>query len=241
MSPLSCLPTLLVCLVFQRSGSRMVAASRFGRLHFTRVHQEALIQGHGEACLIFPVLTCPCLLADHQFSPNCPTCKGTGRFYPPHLAYSTTLLLVHEHSLRTYNDPGTWIPGTIQATILPGIRLAERDKVRRIDALETFTDEVLTRGLDDTLRFSAGVRLDLVADRERVYRAGVDYALTSPGTVTWLPGGHSPAFMAQYSVKYSAHPEYLSTPDNPRTRLEQRRGQAQMVVLTRLDYVVEGG
>jgi len=151
------------------------------------------------------------------------------------------LLLVRESSRRTFNDPGTWIPGTIQASILPGVRLCDRDKVRRLDITETFSDEVLTRGLDDTVRFSSGVVLDLVADRERIYQAGHDYILTPPNIITWVDGGQAPAFMQQYSVKYSAQPEYLCTPDNPRSRVEHQIAQAQVVMLTRLDYVTEGG
>jgi hypothetical protein len=219
----------------------MAGTGLLGQHHFRLDKQRAFIEGHGEQVLVLPVLQCPCLLADRQFNPNCETCHGTGRFYPPGTAYPTILLMVREHSRRTYHDPGTWMPGTIQASILPGVRLCERDKVRRLDITETFTDEVLTRGLDDTVRFASGVTLDLVADRERLYQSGVDYALSAPGTVTWLTGGQAPAFLQQYSVKYSAHPDYLVTPDNPRSRVEHHTPQAQVVTLTRLDYVTEGG
>src|SRR5215510_746582 len=155
----------------------MLPTGLLGRKHLTLDKQRAFIQGHGEQVQIFPCIQCPCLLADHQFSPTCDTCKGTGRFYPPGTAYTTMLLMVRESSRRTFNEPGTWIPGTIQASILPGVRLCDRDKVRRLDIAETFTDEVLTRGLDETVRFSSGVILDLVADRQRVYQAGRDYVL----------------------------------------------------------------
>src|SRR5215510_4797302 len=128
----------------------MPSLGLLGRKHFSLDRQRAFIEGHGEQALIFPVLTCPCVLDDKQFSPICVTCKGTGRFYPPNTAYSTMLLMVQERSKRAYNEPGTWVPGTIQVSILPGIRICERDKVRRLDITETFADEVLTRGLDDT-------------------------------------------------------------------------------------------
>ena len=218
----------------------MAGTGLLGRKHFILDKQRAFIQGHGEAVVVFPVMQCPCLLDDKQFSPTCQSCHGTGRFYPPNTAYSTMLLMVREASRRTFNDPGTWIPGTIQASILPDVRLCDRDKVRRLDITETFTDEVLTRGLDETLRFSSGVVLDLVADRDHVYQPGRDYILTPPSTVTWVAGGQSPAFMQQYSVKYSAHPDYLVSPDNPRSRVEHRTPQSQVVLLTRLDYVAEG-
>ena len=218
----------------------MAGTGLLGTTHFRLEKQRAFIQGHGEQCLVFPVVQCSCLLADHQFDPNCYACHGTGRFYPPNTAYSTILLMVREASRRTFNDPGTWIPGTIQASILPGVRLCDRDKIRRLDITETFTDEVLTRGLDETLRFPSGVTLDLVADRDRVYQPGRDYILTPPNTVTWVAGGQSPAFMQQYSVKYSAQPDYLCTPDNPRSRVEHRTPQSQVVLLTRLDYLAEG-
>jgi hypothetical protein len=219
----------------------MAGTGLLGRKHFILDKQRAFIRGHGEQALVFPCLQCPCLLADRQFDPNCHTCKGTGRFYPPNTVYATWFPMVREHSKRSYNDPGTWMPGTIQVTTLPGVRLSERDKVRRLDITETFNDEVLTRGLDDTVRFPAGVTLELVADRERVYQPGHDYVLTPPATVTWVAGGQTPAFMQQYSVKYSAQPEYLCTPDNPRSRVEHQIPQSQVVMLTRLDYVVEGG
>lgn len=218
----------------------MSPSGRLGTTHFRLAKQRAMIQGHGEHVLVFPVLQCPCLLADRQFNPICPTCHGTGRLYPPGTAYSTTLLLVHEHSSRTYNEPGTWIPGTLQASILPGVRLSERDKVRRVMCRESFVDEVLTRGLDETVRFPAGVQLEVIADRERVYQAGRDYVLQPPNQVQWVAGGQAPAFGSQYSVKYAAHPEYLVTPDQPKSRLEHGTGQSQVVILTRLDYLQEG-
>ena len=218
----------------------MPGTGLLGTTHFHLDRHRAFLQGHGEQVVVFPALQCPCLLADQQFDPNCASCKGTGRFYPPGTAYSTTLLMVREASRRTFNDPGTWIPGTIQASSLPGVRLGDRDKVRRLDITETFSDEVLTRGLDETLRFVSGVALDLVADRDRVYRPGMDYTLGAPGTVTWLPGGQSPPFLAQYSVKYSANPDYLVSPDHPRSRVEYHVPQTQVVLLTRLDYVAEG-
>lgn len=218
----------------------MPATGLLGTTHFRLDYHRAFLKGHGEQALVFPCLQCPCLLADRQFDPNCSSCKGTGRFYPAGMQYSTTLLMVREASRRTFNDPGTWIPGTIQASILPEVRLCDRDKVRRLDITETFSDEVLTYGLDDTLRFTSGVVLDLVADRGRVYRPGIDYALSSGGTVGWLAGGHPPSFLAQYSVKYSANPDYLVSPDNPRSRVEGRVPQTQVVILQRLDYLAEG-
>lgn len=219
----------------------MPGTGLIGSTHFRLDRHRAFIEGHGEQALIFPVLTCPCLLDDRQHDPNCPTCKGTGRFYPPGRAYATMLLMVREMSKRTFNDPGTWMPGTIQATLLPGVRLADRDKVRRLDITETFSDEVLTRGVDDTVRFPSGVVLDVVADRDRIYLPALDYTLVGPGTVSWVPGGQAPPFLGQYAVKYHANPEYLCSPESPRSRVEQRVAGSQWVSLTRLDYVVEGG
>src|SRR5262245_29283350 len=145
------------------------------------------------------------------------------------------LLLVQESSRRTYNDPGTWIPGTIQASILPGLELAERDKVRRLVLKETFSDEILTKGLDETVRFTAGVQGTLVADRQRVYVQGRDYSVSPAGVVTWVPTALQPEFGMQYSIRYMAFPEYLCSPDNPRSRAEHSVPQAQVVTLNRLD------
>jgi hypothetical protein len=213
----------------------MVHSGLLGQRHFDLAKQVAFIQGHGATCVIFPVLQCPCLLADRQFSPTCPSCHGTGRLYPPETAYSTTLLLHREDSRRTFEDAGTWTSGTIRATILPDVRLCERDKVRLLDITDTFTDEVLTRGVDDTLRFQHGVVLRLVADRDRVYRPGIDYGPAQGGEVPWLPGGSAPAFLSQYSVKYDAEPEFLVVNDTPRLRVEYHVPQSQEVVLMRLD------
>jgi hypothetical protein len=211
----------------------------FGTLHFTLDFQRAFIRGHGQQALVFPVLQCPCLLEDRQFAPTCPTCHGSGRFYPPDRAFATTLLLHLEDSHRTFPEAGTWIDGSIRATILPGVHLSDRDKVRLLDIRDTFNDEVLVQGLDDTLRFSAGVDLLLVADRSRVYRAGVDYVLTPPATITWLPTGQQPGVGQQYAVSYDAAPEFLVTPDSPRLRVEYHVPQAQEVVLLRLDHLSE--
>jgi hypothetical protein len=217
----------------------MIHSGLIGTHHFSLPTQRAFIQGHGTACIVFPVLQCPCLLADKQFSPTCLSCHGTGRLYPPGTAYGTTLLLHQENSRRTFEDAGTWTSGSIRATILSDVRLCERDKVRLLDIKDTFTDEVLTRGVDDTLRFQAGVELRLVADRDRVYLPGVDYGAAPYGTIPWLPGGVAPQFMAQYSVKYDALPEFLVVNDTPRLRVEYHVPQSQEVVLLRLDRLSE--
>jgi hypothetical protein len=209
--------------------------SHFGTTHFRRTAQRAFIAGHGTQVLVFPVLQCPCLTEERQFDPLCPTCQGNGRFYPPNLEYTTTLLLHHETSARTFLEPGTWEQGMIRATVLEGVSLCERDLVRWLDIREVFNDEVLTKGLADRVRFRAGVDLLLVADRTQVYRPGVDYVLTPPSTVTWVPGGQAPALASQYSVRYAAYPEFLVVQDSPRLRVEHRLPQSSEVLLLRLD------
>ena len=217
----------------------MPHAGRIGTKHFSLDKQRALIQGHGQLVAVFPVLTCACLLDDRQHDPTCPTCHGTGRYYPAVAVYSTTLLLHQEDSRRTFEEPGTWTHGFIRASVLPGVRLCERDRVQLLDIRDSFADEVLTRGLDDTVRFTAGVLLLLVADREHVYKQDVDYVLTPPATITWRPTGTQPAFGAQYSVRYEAYPLFLVVNDTPRLRVEHRIPQAQEVVLCRLDRLSE--
>jgi hypothetical protein len=149
------------------------------------------------------------------------------------------LLLAQETSHRAYNDPGTWTDGHIHASILPGISLCERDKVQLLDIRETFSDEVLVRGMDDSMRFDAGVILNVVADLTRTYTPGLDYVLQPPNVVSWLPGGQAPAFGDQYSVKYSAFPLYLVVNDSPRLRVEHGTPQAQEVFMVRLDRLSE--
>jgi len=146
------------------------------------------------------------------------------------------LLLQHEDSRREFYEPGTWTSGSLLATVLPGVRLSERDKVRLLDLTDTYTDETLARGVDDTLRFQYGVHVLVVADLLRSYQAGVDYVLTPPATITWLlPMDQGPPFTGQYAVKYEAQPEFLVVSDSPRLRSEHRTPQAQEVVLQRLD------
>lgn len=217
----------------------MSTVGRIGTTHFHLDRHTAFIRGHGEQVLVMPCLQCPCLLPDRQFDPNCPVCHGVGRYYPPGTAYSTTMLLVRDQSERAMESPGSWIPGTIQATLLPGVVLADRDKVRRLAVKTTFTDEILLRGDDETLRFSVGVELHIVADRTRVYRAGIDYVLMPPNSISWLPGGQAPPFMSQYSVRYQAHPDYLVSPDHPRERAEHAVPFSQVVLLHRLDMLGE--
>lgn len=214
-------------------------ALALGQVHFHLDLQTAFIVGHGTQCLVSPVLQCPCLTAERQFSPICPTCHGTGRYYPAGAQYSTMLLTQQETSKRTFLDAGSWTAGSIMASVLPGVRLCERDKVRMVDITDSFVDETLVRGMDDAVRFRYGVELLVAADLTTVYTPGVDYVLAPPGTVSWLPGGRSPAFMTQYAVRYNAQPEFLVVNDSPRLRLEHRIPQAQEVVLMRLDKLSE--
>jgi len=217
----------------------MLHSGRLGRKHFDLNKQIAMIQGHGSACLITPCLQCPCLLEDRQFSPTCFACHGTGRLYLADQAFSTTLLLHHEDSKRTFEEAGTWTMGTILASVLPDVRLYDRDKVRVLDILDTFNDEVLTQGLDDTVRFTSGVHVLLVADRQRIYRETLDYVLTPPATITWVAGGLAPGLGQQYSIKYEAQAEYLVVEDSPRLRVEYHVPQSSEVRLQRLDRLSE--
>jgi hypothetical protein len=149
-------------------------------------------------------------------------------------------LAVREFSERTFNAAGTWTGGgELQVTLLPGIRLYERDKVRLVNIKEVFADEVLVQGLDDTVRFRYGVEVYVVADRTTLYRPGDDYVVTPPGTITWLTTGRSPGLGEQYAVRYAAYPEYLVVPSTPRLRVENQTQQSQVVVIQRLDKVSE--
>src|SRR4029077_3547958 len=206
-------------------------------MHFDPADQAAFIEAHGSQVVVFPVLPCPCLREERQFDPLCMTCHGNGRFYPEGASYATILLLHEETSKRTFQEPGTWTEGTIQATLLPGIQLRERDKVQQVDIKDVFADEILTRGLHDRVRFSAGVELLTVADRTQVYQPGRDYVLIPPNTVALLHGGLAPPLASQYAVAYAAQPEYLVVNDSPRLRVEHRRVQCAEAVLMRLDKI----
>jgi hypothetical protein len=216
----------------------MLHTGRLGK-HFDIRKQTAFIQSHGQQVVVWPCVQCACLLDDKQFNPTCAGCHGTGRFYPDAAQYVTVLLMAAEDSKRTYNEPGSWTSGSIAATILPGVRLSERDKVRLVDIRDSANDTVLYKGLDDALRHTSGIVIELVVDLLRGYRAGVDYRLQPPNIVEWLPGGLAPAFGAQYSVRYSYSPEFLVVEDTPRLRVEHRLPQAQEVRLQRLDRLSE--
>jgi hypothetical protein len=209
-----------------------------GRL-FNTEKQRAQIRRRGTAVVIFPCVPCPCLVRERQYDPNCPTCEGTGRFYPPAQSYPTTLLAVRETSQLTYLEAGTWEAGLIHATLLPEEDLAEGDQVRFVDKKMTFR-EVLQKDLYERLRFSGGVELLLVTDLLRLYRTPQDYILSLPNTVQWQAGGEAPGFGQQYSVRYHAYADYLVQGDDPRMRISGRQVQSSEVVLRRLDRLTEG-
>jgi hypothetical protein len=213
---------------------------RLGSTHFHLERQVAMIEQHGSQTTVFPCLQCPCLTLQGHPDPNCFACAGVGRFYPPDTSFHTMMLLTWERSQRTFQETGYWLSGRVRASLLPGIHVAEGDKVRVLSIKDTFSDEVLTRhkvedATKETLRFSAGVELLLVADRVTKYTPDVDYTLTPPNIITWVPGGHAPLVGAKYTVRYNAYPEFLSLPDTPKLRVEHQRPQSQFVMLRRLD------
>jgi hypothetical protein len=208
-----------------------------GTHHLTLSKQRAFIQGHGTNAVVFPTVTCPCLTLDLQPDPNDAACGGTGRLLVPDAQYTTMLLIQGDTSHKSYLEPGTWVDGTIRATTLPEIVLGDRDRIRLVDVQELFDEEVLLRGVQDTLRFSAGITVQYVTDRLTVYRPGVEYALTPPNRITWLAGGRAPAVGTFYSVRYFAQPEYLVFLDMPKLRVEHRTAQSQVVTLRRLDHL----
>lgn len=150
----------------------MKTSGKLGQRHFTLAKHTAFIAGHGAQCVVVPTLTCPCLTVERQFDPLCTACRGTGRFPQDAAQYVTTLLLTSEDSRKGYHEPGSWVEGTIQATTLPDVRLGDRDLVRLVDLTDTFSDEVLQRGVRDTVRFRAGVVLRRVADLTQAYIDG---------------------------------------------------------------------
>lgn len=215
----------------------MRSTGRLGQRHFNVDKQRALISGHGQTCLVIPGVKCPCVLQEYLFDPLCPQCQGNGRFPQPHLQYTTTLALIMDTGKQDYQEQGTWVEGQIQCLTPPEITLALWDLVTLLDIRDTFADEVLQYTVKDRVRFSQGVQIELVVDRVRTYLDGVDYVFTPPHTLTWLPGGTSPAPGAWYSVRYSAHPTYCVFMDNERLRVENHTLQSQEVILKRLDRI----
>jgi hypothetical protein len=213
---------------------------RLGRRHFTLAKQRAMIEKHGAMVVVSPKLPCPCRLPERQPDPNCPTCKGTARFYPPSAVYTTMMLLTHATTEYLYQETGELLTGGMQASVLPESTLAHEDKIRLVDIKMVFNGEVLEKDVNDTLRFPHGVDVHLVADRGRVYQPGVDYTLVPPNEIRWLPGGTAPVFAAAYAVRYSAYPVFLVVPQIPRPRVEGRRPQSRVVILDFADKVTVG-
>jgi hypothetical protein len=217
----------------------MQGTGRLGNTHFHLPKHVVFIRKHGTQVEVYPCHQCPCQPPTRHSDPNCFACGGTGRLYLPTLHYGTTLLSTHERSARTLDDPGMLLQGAVRATILPGVRFALQDLVRFLDMRDTFADEVLTRGTDDTLRFTGSVEIESVVTRRAVFAPERDYVLTPPATITWLPDGDCPPVGGQYAVRYSANVDYLVVPDDPSIRIEQRIPQSQVVTLRRLDKLTE--
>jgi hypothetical protein len=217
----------------------MRGTGRLGSTHFSLAKHTHFIQSHGTQAAIFPCEPCSCQSPTRHADPNCFACGGTGRSYPPSLHFGTHVLTTREQATHALEETGLLMTGTMRATILPGVHLAMHDMVRLVDMVDTFNDEVLTRGLDDTVRFSGSVRLERVADRRTLYTQGRDYVLTPPATIAWVAGGLAPADGALYSVRYTANPDFLVVPDDPRIRVEARIAQSQVVTLRRLDKLTD--
>ena len=213
---------------------------KFGQRHFNLQKQVDFITGHGALCAVTPAVTCPCVTVEVQFDPLCPICRGTGNFPQTDLAFQTTLLLTQYVAKNDYHEPGSWVDGAIQATVLPGLQLAQGSFVRVLDMHVPFTDEVLVRGKLDSVRFQGDVVLARVRDRDRIYLDGADYTFVPPATISWLVG-EGPPFGAPYSVSYTAQPEFLVFITDPRARVESRINYAQVVQLMRLDKLQRDG
>lgn len=215
-------------------------SGRFGHRHFSLQKQIDFITGHGALCQVTPAVTCPCVTVELHYDPLCPVCRGTGNFPQDDLAYETTLLLTQYVAKNDYHEPGAWVEGTIQATLLPGIQLAQGTFVRVLDMHVPFTDEVLVRGRLDSVRFQGNVQVSRVRDRDRIYVTPEDYTFTPPATITWLIG-EGPPVGAPYSVSYTAQPEYLVFFLEAKARVEARVNVAQVVQLMRLDKLQRDG
>lgn len=215
----------------------MIYTGRLGKRHFTVQKQRDMIAGHGANVLVIPTVTCPCLTMEQLFDPLCPECQGTGRFPQPALQYTTVLALIQDTGKQDYHEAGSWTEGQILCLTPPEISLALWDTVTMLDVRDTFSDEVLQRGVKDRVRFSQGVEVELVLDRTQPYLLGTDYVLTPPNVITWQPTGSSPATGTYYSIRYSAFPTYAVFQDNERLRVENRTRQAQEVILKRLDRI----
>lgn len=217
----------------------MRGTGRLGSTHFNYEKHATFIAKHGTQAALFRGLQCPCQSPTRHSDPNCFACGGTGRLYVPLLKGATRLLTTRETSGRSLEETGYLLTGTMRATTLPGVRLALQDLVRCLDMRDTYADEVLTRGTDDTLRFTGEVELEYVGDRVTEFVAGRDYELTAPATLRWKEDGYGPPVGQQYSVRYSALVDFLVVPDDPRIRVEASLPGSQVVTLRRLDKLTE--
>jgi hypothetical protein len=205
--------------------------------HFSLAKQQALIASHGVNVLVIPTLACPCVTTEGQYNPNDTHCRGTGRWPQEALQYALTLALIEDTGKRAYHEPGSWWEGSILCLAPPDVDVVANDLVRMTEVQDTFNDDVLQRGVRDTVRFISGVTIERVADFTGTYRAGQDYTLAPPNRIAWLPG-RGPAAQARYSVKYTAFAEYLVFLDSPRLRVEGHREQSTELRLMRLDKLV---
>jgi hypothetical protein len=207
-------------------------------MHFDLQKQIDAIHKHGVAVWVSPHLTCSCLTESGQPALLCDGCGGTGRLYPPTLAYASTMLFQRDLPVHTLQETGFWTEGSVRATMLPGVVLGSQDYVRQLDVKNVFSNEVLIDGLDDTLTFRYGVEVEAVADRHRVYRAGGDYTVAGH-TIVWTSGGMRPGLGEKYTSRYRAYPEYLVAPPSPGVRIEHGIAQSRVVILHLLEKLTE--
>ena len=111
--------------------------------------------------------------------------------------------------------------------------LAYQDYVRQVDVKTTFANEILVKGLSDTLLFRYGTTVQVIADRTRLYRPG----WTILSRVTSLCGrlGAGAGLWRTITVRYQAYPGYLVSPQTPGLRIENRTAQSRVVTLHLLE------
>ena len=151
--------------------------------------------------------------------------------------------VTHRDTMRNRKEAGNWESGVAFASLPPDVPVSDMDKVVMVDDRVVINDEVLTKGklypdgaTRERLRFNRIFGVDYLRTKTTAYVQGVDFSIASNGQVQWI--GNQPMPGENYTVRYSAVPEYVIFKDIPRFRRDAGVGLPFYVQLKRLDKAV---